>query len=617
MNLRPTLRPIAPAVLAVALLAACAPSPEAGEPPAATIAAATAADTAIAPAGPVAVAVDAIRTRMQQRLPRERLAGAGEQDILPLLTPDELEVLSTDFLQFHVDAPASIYVMQSPDSEIEPFWLQSQGFQRTAHRARVGGDDTYIAWRKQVPAGAVGLGVPSIKGGVKPYFVLVGPAAAAAPMPVVTALQPATMTLGAAKVGEPVYADEKDALDRIDPALDGLALVRTLEGREDEARLLGWFRHTRHPSSADADQLVLTWSGDPSRQQSIQWRTAVGSANHQLRYAPADRDAAPLVVAAESREIHTSDVANDPKVMRHTVALDALQPGTTYRYAIGDGQVWGNESTFTTAPADDQPFTFVYMGDAQNGLDTWGELVRKARAAHPEAAFHVMAGDLVNWGERRDDWDLLFHNARGVYDNRPLVPAIGNHEVDQGRAALYVDQFDLPRNGPAGIEPERAYAMEYAGAQFVVLDSNLPPAQQTQWLDDTLGASDARWKFVVYHHPLYSTKPDDRGQPELKAAWAPVFEKHRVDLVLQGDDHAYLRTFPMKGDQVVATPAEGPVYIHAVAGTKMYKQSDAPYIARRFTDIATYQVIDIDGGRLAYKAYDVHGSVLDEFTIEK
>jgi hypothetical protein len=121
MNLRPTLRPIAPAVLAVALLAACAPSPEAGEPPAATTAAAAAADIASTPAGPVAIAVDAIRTRMQQRLPRERLAEAAADDILPLLTPDELEVLSTDFLQFHVDAPASIYVMQSPDSEIEPF----------------------------------------------------------------------------------------------------------------------------------------------------------------------------------------------------------------------------------------------------------------------------------------------------------------------------------------------------------------------------------------------------------------------------------------------------------------------------------------------------------------
>ncbi|MGY1424829.1 fibronectin type III domain-containing protein [Lysobacter sp. A289] len=615
MNLHPTLRSLLPTALAIGLLAACSPAPDSGATPEVT--AVVAANAGAEAATPATAAVGAIRARMLQQLPAVDLADAGVDDVLPLLTPDELELLSTGFLRFTVDAPASIYVMQSPDSEAEPFWLEAQGFERTALDAVVDGDDTYSGWRKQVPAGSVDLGVPSIEGGIKPYFVLVGPAETGGAAPAVAALQPAAMSLGTATVGEPVYADEEDALDRIDPALDGLILVRTLEDREDEARLLGWFRNTPHPSSADADHVVLTWNGDPRTTQSVQWRTAPSSANSRLRYTVEGSDAAPVVIEADSHEIHTPDVANDPKVTRHTVALQGLQPGTAYHYAIGDGQAWGETRRFTTAPAQDEAFSFVYMGDAQNGLNTWGGLVRKARTAHPEAAFYVMAGDLVNWGERRDDWDLLFQNSGGVYDNRPLVPAIGNHEVDQGRAALYVDQFDLPRNGPTGVEPERVYAMEYGGAQFVVLDSNLPPEQQTEWLGQTLAASDAQWKFVVYHHPLYSTKPNDRGQPALKAAWAPVFEKHGVDLVLQGDDHAYLRTFPMKGDQVVSSPAEGPVYIHAVAGTKMYKQSDAPYIAKRFTDTSTYQVIDIDGGRLAYKAYDIQGNVLDEFTIEK
>ena len=159
--------------------------------------------------------------------------------------------------------------------------------------------------------------------------------------------------------------------------------------------------------------------------------------------------------------------------------------------------------------------------------------------------------------------------------------------------------------------------MEYGNALFVVLDSNLDLESQVEWLDATLGASDATWKFVVYHHPLYSPRPGDRGQPEQKAAWAPVFEKHGVDLALQGDDHAYLRTYPMRGDEVVGSPAEGPVYIMSVAGTKMYEQTDAPYVAKRFTDIATYQVIDIDGGKLEYRSYDVDGTLMDAFSIAK
>ena len=605
MTINHPARPLAFAALAAVLLSGCS-SPvgsSASEPPAADASMAT--------------TVDTIRARMLERLGPERVVDARLADIRPLITPQELQVLSSGFLSFSLAGPATVYVMQSPDSSAEPFWLESLGFERSGLTALVDQEDEFTAWRKRYPAGPVTLGVPSIEGEVKAYFVLVGPEQPGGPIPAVEALQPAGMALATATVGTRVFADDSDELDRLDPALEGLTLVRTLEKREDEARLMGFFRRTPHPSGHAADHVLLTWSGDPATSQSVQWRTAPGSANTQLRYAPAEGAAAFTVVEAISTELHTPDVANDTRVLRHTVWLEQLQPGTTYRYAIGDGSQWGEERQFTSAPAPQQPFSFVYMGDAQVGLDTWGKLVRKARAEHPQAAFYVMAGDLVNWGERRDDWDLLFQNAESVFDNRPLVPAIGNHEVDLGRAELYVEQFDLPRNGPPGIEPERVYAMEYGNAQFVVLDSNLPPEPQVQWLDETLGASAARWKFVVYHHPLYSTKPNDRGQPELKAAWAPIFEKHGVDLVLQGDDHAYLRTYPMQGDRVVGSPAEGPIYLHAVSGTKMYRQSDAPYIAKRFTDIATYQVIDIDGGRLEYKAYDLDGRLLDAFTIQK
>ncbi len=608
-----------PCVLAIALLAACQQSPTGTQTDASggQTAASMAGASATGVPDEVATAVDAIRARMLDRIPAERLADVTPAEVLALAGEDELQALSTGFLRFTVDAPAMVHVMLSPDSDEEPFWLAAQGFERTGLVATVDAEDTFRAWRKPFEAGEVGLGVHSIEGGVKPYFVLVGPAADGGAQPVVSAPVPERMGIATAVAGTRVFADDTDTLDAIDPALQGQALLQTLEKRENEAALLGWFRATPHPASVDADHVVLTWSGDPATSQSIQWRTSPGSANSRLRYATEGDGAAWTVVSAASAELHTPDVANDPKVMRHTVALEGLRPGTTYRYAIGDGQAWGEAHSFTTAPERPAPFSFIYMGDAQVGLDTWGTLVRKAHAAHPQAAFHVMAGDLVNWGERRDDWDLLFQNATGVHDARPLVPAIGNHEVDQGRAALYVEQFDLPRNGPEGIEPERVYSMEYADALFVVLDSNLPPEPQVEWLDRTLGASDRTWKFVVFHHPLYSTKPDDRGQPELKAAWAPLFEKHGVDLVLQGDDHAYLRTFPMKGDRVVESPADGPVYIHAVSGTKMYRQSDAPYIAKRFTDIATYQVIDIDGGHLQYTSYDVQGRVMDAFTIEK
>jgi hypothetical protein len=315
------------------------------------------------------------------------------------------------------------------------------------------------------------------------------------------------------------------------------------------------------------------------------------------------------------------NTVNDPIVHRHSVNLIGLEPATTYEYEVGDGGAtgWTLPFEFTTAPDKTTPFKFIYMGDAQNGLDMWGKLVKNAHAEEPDAAFYIMAGDLVNRGNERDDWDDFFHNAKGVYDRKQLVPCIGNHE-NQGELGpwMYLDLFDLPENGPANIEPERAYSFTYSNALFIVLDSNLLPADQVEWLDAELAASDATWKFVVYHHPAYSSGAS-RDNPDVRDLWTPIFDKYHVDLALQGHDHAYLRTWPMKGNQKVGSAAEGTIYIVSVSGTKFYEQGEFDYTEFGMTNVATYQVLDlrIDGNKLTYKSYDIEGKVRDEFVIEK
>jgi hypothetical protein len=229
-----------------------------------------------------------------------------------------------------------------------------------------------------------------------------------------------------------------------------------------------------------------------------------------------------------------------------------------------------------------------------------------------------MAGDLVNRGNERDDWDSLFHNARGIYDRRPVVPAIGNHENQGGHPGLYLQMFDLPKNGPEKVEPERAYTFKYSNAEFFVLDSNLTPESQTAWLENALKTSTATWKFAVYHHPAYSSKPE-RDNPGIREEWTPLFDKYHVDMALQGHDHAYLRTYPMKDQKKVGTTAEGTVYIVSVSGTKFYEQDPREYIEFGMTNVSTFQVLDIQisGNRLIYRSYDADGKLRDNLIIEK
>ena len=185
-------------------------------------------------------------------------------------------------------------------------------------------------------------------------------------------------------------------------------------------------------------------------------------------------------------------------------------------------------------------------------------------------------------------------------------------------AKLYLKSFTLPRNGPQGVEPQRVYSFEYGNALFVILDGNLAPAAQTAWLDQKLSQTRSTWKFVMFHQPAYSSG-GNRDNVELRAAWTPLFDKYHVDMVLQGHDHAYLRTYPLRGGQRVASTKEGTVYVISVSGTKSYPQPKHDYTEFGMTKVATFQVLDIktNPDRLLYRAYDAEAKVRDELVIEK
>ena len=101
--------------------------------------------------------------------------------------------------------------------------------------------------------------------------------------------------------------------------------------------------------------------------------------------------------------------------------------------------------------------------------------------------------------------------------------------------------------------------------------------------------------------------------------WGALFDKYHVDMALQGHDHAYLRTYPMKSEARVDSTAEGTVYVVSVSGTQYYQQGEFGYAEKAMTNLSTFQVLDIqiEGNRLTYRAYDGDGTVVDELVIQK
>jgi hypothetical protein len=567
--------------------------------------------------------VAGLMDRLGRTLPDAELRQLTAPRVLSLLTPGEREALGAGHLHFHVNTPVTVTVLVDPRFTDEPFWLAERGFRArpvTLEHEKL----KFAAWERDFPAGDIALGVNSLAGGNEHYLVLVKAADPTASLEIAD-LYPGQLRVADFVAGVKPYADRDETLKAVPAGLAGRKLVRTLRASRDDARVLGIFRWTDHPASPRPDHVVLTWSGDPRTTQAIQWRTSPRTRKGAVTFARrADLDTPRprrlRTVKATSEPLNDPRLLNAPVVWRHTVELTGLEPGTTYAYAVGDGSRdgWGGFHEFTTAPAGAAPFSFIYMGDAQNGLDRWGSLVQSAFRDRPDAAFYLLAGDLVNRGNQRDDWDGFFHNARGVFDRRTLVPVIGNHECQGGQPTMYLRQFALPRTGPPGLEPERAYAFDYGSARFIVLDSNLEPAAQVPWLEQQLATSRAAWKFVSYHHPAYSSAVG-RTNTAVYQHWTPLFDKYHVDLVLQGHDHAYLRTYPLKAGQRVASAAEGTVYLVSVSGTKFYPQAAHDYTELGMTNVATYQVLDIQvsGDRLVYRAIDGDGAVRDRFVIEK
>jgi hypothetical protein len=204
------------------------------------------------------------------------------------------------------------------------------------------------------------------------------------------------------------------------------------------------------------------------------------------------------------------------------------------------------------------------------------------------------------------------------------MPCAGNHEyLDQG-PRLYRANFGLPGNGPEGIDPGLVYAFEYADSFIAVLDSTLAVSNprlartQAEWLDRALAATRATWKFVMFHHPVYASHTS-RDYPALRDIWVPTFDKHHVDMVFQGHDHAYLRTYPLHASERATSNGLGTTYVVSVSGDKYCEQAPRVYTAVGLTNTSTYQTIDVEvpERRLTYRAWDDEGHEVDRLVIEK
>lgn len=291
----------------------------------------------------------------------------------------------------------------------------------------------------------------------------------------------------------------------------------------------------------------------------------------------------------------TVGAAIEPKKTFHEARITGLKPSTEYKYRITIGKETAG-GTFRTAPGKVEPFTFIAHGDTRSGHDIHKKLIGLMPQYNP--ALILNSGDLVGDGREQTDWDVFWGIVEPIARNVPYYPCLGNHEEN---SELYYKYFSLPDAG----EGEGNYSFTYAGAFFLVLDTNDVfglVAQRKKWIKQQLELGQAYdFIFVMFHQPMYSSskRPENTS---MRKTLGPIFEKAGVSVVFNGHDHFYERSRANGVEYIVTGGAGASLYDFV----NIRKQSLVRIMENHFL------VVSINGKTATIKAVNIDNKIIDE-----
>lgn len=373
------------------------------------------------------------------------------------------------------------------------------------------------------------------------------------------------------------------------------------------------------PACPDPDRILMTWTQDPSTSFTVTWR----STGEALK--PAGEIA--LAVSNPSFDDHAEKVSAEVSgkvedAVFYKVSFTNLKPGQKYVYRVGGDHHWSEWFLVKTPDLESDNLNFIYLGDGQNRLKSkWSRAIRAAYAHLPKADFMIHAGDLINHAEEDDEWGDFFYSGSFILSQIPFIATVGNHEYVKNKEGKKVrlskhwnPQFNFPDNGPEGLE-DQTYFIDVHNIRLIVLNTNERLTDQAEWLLNVLKQNTKKWTIVIHHHPIKSVATG-RQNEGISEHWQPLFEQYKVDLVLQGHDHAYARGGGNK--HLDNNLDHEPVYVVSVSGPKMYAISENLQWADKVLDnMQLFHLIRVSDEVLEFKTYSLEGEILDEFSLEK
>jgi hypothetical protein len=323
-------------------------------------------------------------------------------------------------------------------------------------------------------------------------------------------------------------------------------------------------------SDATPRTVHLGIMGDPKTSIVAQWRTVDETTTvTEMRYAAGD-NLAPEALTKTVKGVHFRYNATGTDMFHvHQAHVCDLSPGTTYSYQVGAKDHWSPVYTFHTAPDveahPDAEVVLGFVGDSRGGYDVWTQLAEQIRMRTPDLV--LFSGDAVTIGLTQYEWEEFLGDAEALLASTPIVITNGNHEAN---AINFFSQFAMPGD-------QENFGFDYGFAHiFVANDSPDNPSDLTSIIPTAMDAdftdhASARWKMLMHHRPMYSSGSRHGSALDLQAAWGPVVDEHKLDLVLNGHEHQFEISKPMFNNMPQLSNADGTVYVVAGgAGAELY-----------------------------------------------
>ena len=268
-------------------------------------------------------------------------------------------------------------------------------------------------------------------------------------------------------------------------------------------------------------------------------------------------------VAGSSEDIEgTKNTTINDDYYSNKVTVTGLKENTTYYYQVMKNGDWTEPEIYQTKSFSD--FSFLYVGDPQIGASgnaesdaaSWENVLNQATANH-DVSFMVSAGDQINNTGGDSEGEYAGYLGATALRSLPVATTIGNHDAENPN---YSYHFNYPNNQEGELERYTTgrkaagtdYYYTYGNVLFIVLDTNnYNCATHENVVRKAIAENpDAKWRVVTFHQDIYGAAQNHSASDGivLRTQLTPIFDKYDIDVVLQGHDHTYSRTYQLTGD---------------------------------------------------------------------